>query len=298
MTWDNIARQQGGAISRGQILDAGLPRGQLARLIASNQLVRQDRGVFVARGAPVTYLTSIWITILRTGGVLGFATAVHLWGAIDPPPWIDVIVDPRRRMSPRSRERLHRVSVPDAEITTVQGLPITSRRWSILDYAGRLSIAEAVRFLDRALQKRWLTKADISRRVNDHPFRTGNTVLRRVLAITGDGAAAESERRLHALLRSAGIGGWRANWELRVGGSVVAVLDVAFLEFWLALEIDGMAFHIDVDRFVHDRRRQNAIVALGWTVLRFTWWDLVDRPDYVIATIRRHLETSSADRGA
>ena len=38
-----------------------------------------------------------------------------------------------------------------------------------------------------------------------------------------------------------------------------------------AIEVDGMAHHVDVDRFRRDRRRQNALVALGWTVLRF--WD-------------------------
>lgn len=36
------------------------------------------------------------------------------------------------------------------------------------------------------------------------------------------------------------------------------------------------------DRFVNDRRRQNALVNLHWTVLRFTWHDLVDRPDGVV----------------
>lgn len=50
-----------------------------------------------------------------------------------------------------------------------------------------------------------------------------------------------------------------------------------------------MAHHTDVDRFQRDRSRQNTLVGLGWTVLRFTWADLVERPRYVIATIRRHV---------
>ena len=43
------------------------------------------------------------------------------------------------------------------------------------------------------------------------------------------------------------------------------------------------------DRFVDDRRRQNAVVNLHWTVLRFTWHDLVDRPDAVVNEIRTAL---------
>ena len=57
----------------------------------------------------------------------------------------------------------------------------------------------------------------------------------------------------------------------------------------VALEVDGMAYHVDVDvdRFRRDRLRRNDLVALGWTVLRFTWADLTERPGYVIAMIRR-----------
>ena len=43
-------------------------------------------------------------------------------------------------------------------------------------------------------------------------------------------------------------------------------------------EIDGRAFHSDADRFQRDRTRQNRLVGAGWTVLRFTWNDLRDRP--------------------
>lgn len=62
-------------------------------------------------------------------------------------------------------------------------------------------------------------------------------------------------------------------------------IDVAFLTRRLAIEVDGWAWHSDVDRFAHDRR-QNALVLTGWTVLRFTWHDLTSRPQTVIAQIR------------
>jgi hypothetical protein len=46
------------------------------------------------------------------------------------------------------------------------------------------------------------------------------------------------------------------------------------------------AWHVTTDRFVDDRRRQNALVNEQWTVLRFTWHDLVARPDGVVDEIR------------
>lgn len=69
-----------------------------------------------------------------------------------------------------------------------------------------------------------------------------------------------------------------------------AVIDVAFPALMIAIEIDGFAYHSDARTFVTDRRRQNMLVAAGWTVLRFTWQDLVDDEaavlDRVCAAIR------------
>ena len=42
-------------------------------------------------------------------------------------------------------------------------------------------------------------------------------------------------------------------------------------ELKLAIEVDGFEHHSSPDAFQRDRTRQNRLVALGWTVLRFTW---------------------------
>ena len=57
-------------------------------------------------------------------------------------------------------------------------------------------------------------------------------------------------------------------------GRFVARVDLALPDSRLALEHDGRAVHDRADAFVSDRRRQNALVAAGWTVLRFTAEDL------------------------
>ena len=79
--------------------------------------------------------------------------------------------------------------------------------------------------------------------------------------------------------------GWVANHLVMLSG-IEYWIDVVFLARQLAVEVDGWAWHSDVDRFAHDRRRQNALVLAGWTVLRFTWHDLTSRPQMVIAQIR------------
>ena len=91
------------------------------------------------------------------------------------------------------------------------------------------------------------------------------------------------------LLRTAGLTGWQANLPL----DGVGVLDFAFVGQRVAIEIDGRAWHSAGDRFQSDRSRQNRLVLLGWTVLRFTWDDLVHRPDDVIREVRLALRAAS-----
>ena len=62
---------------------------------------------------------------------------------------------------------------------------------------------------------------------------------------------------------------------------------MAFPDSRVAIEVDGLAFHTDTETFHHDRLRQSAISLTGWQVLRFTWLDLTEYPERVVATIRR-----------
>lgn len=68
-----------------------------------------------------------------------------------------------------------------------------------------------------------------------------------------------------------------------VGGYKV---DVGFPREKVAIETDGWAFHSSQEDFQKDRERQNKLIMLRWKVLRFTWLDLVEYPQRVLAEIR------------
>lgn len=84
------------------------------------------------------------------------------------------------------------------------------------------------------------------------------------------------------LLRTSGITGWTVNRQ--IAGYEV---DILFRDARVVIEIDGFAFHSDAETFQRDRSRQNAIALAGYQILRFTWLDLVEYPERVIAEIRR-----------
>lgn len=104
---------------------------------------------------------------------------------------------------------------------------------------------------------------------------------------------SEAERVLHAILREAEITGWAPNAAVQVSFGVIHV-DVLFTRARLVVEVDGWAHHTQADRFQEDRRRQNALIGAGWNVLRFTWRDLIERPEAVIATVRAGLARAAA----
>jgi very-short-patch-repair endonuclease len=292
--WGALAAAQDGVISRAQLRAFGLSDAAITRLISSRQIVPVAHGVLLARGAPLTFRARLWVAVLATDGVIGFATAAFLWGCEpDQPHRIDVIVPPARRVTAPHQTRLHRVAILPSAISHRGELPVTTRPWTILDHLGRLPQAEAYRLADRALQRGWVTPEALRQRRRDYPGRQGNKTLRLIADRTADRAAAESERILHRLLRRAAITGWKANHAVWCDGELVAVVDVALVARRIAIEVDGWAYHSDVDRFQRDRSRQNALTGLGWTVVRFTWADLTQRPGYVVATLGQHLAHAS-----
>jgi very-short-patch-repair endonuclease len=181
--------------------------------------------------------------------------------------------------------RIHRVRLSPSDRTTLNGLAITSRPRTVVDLLRTERYGDARDLRDRALQQGWLDERVILRSISEQPGRTGNVQLRRLLGELERGAQAESERVLHAILRRAGLTGWRPQCRVRLGSRTVFV-DVGFAGARLAIEVDGRKHHGDEsERFEDDRDRQNLLVLAGWRVIRVTWRMLAETPDLVLARI-------------
>jgi very-short-patch-repair endonuclease len=80
-------------------------------------------------------------------------------------------------------------------------------------------------------------------------------------------------------------------------GAFVGRVDFAYPNAALLIELDGAAFHSDRQRFQRDRTRQNRLVALGYTVLRFTYWDVLAGSDVVVDTLGSFLPRNWEPQG-
>jgi very-short-patch-repair endonuclease len=181
----------------------------------------------------------------------------------------------------RSRQgsRLRRRDLKTTDVIEHNGLRVTSLPLTVIEAAVRFR--GGAKLLDSALQ-RHVELRDLWAAHLRNKGRHGSPATRRLLQAADGGARSAAERLMAQLLRDAGITGWKANYP--VAGYEV---DFAFPGPKIAIEIDGLAFHSDTDDFHRDRIRQNAIALAGWQVLRFTWLDLTEYPDRVLAEVKR-----------
>lgn len=86
--------------------------------------------------------------------------------------------------------------------------------------------------------------------------------------------------------RQAGLREPTQQFEIRSDdGWFICRCDFAYVAARLAIFVDGFAYHGDQRAFQNDRRQGNQLAQIGWRYLRFTYWDLVNRPQYVIQQV-------------
>ena len=295
MHWTDVARRQAGVVHRSQLVATGLTRDNIATLLRSRLLiVTPHRGVYRATSVRRTTAAEAWTAVLGARAVLSYLSAARWWALpVEQDGRIHVTRRSRQRLATHKLIRIHRtVLVPEA-VTTRFGLRVTTRTETLLDCLGWLPLPTSRNLLDRAFQQTWTAPRDLERRLDEHPGRWGNKRLAHLLRDCRPGVEAESERRLQRLLEQAGVRGWIANHAVAVGGHRFR-LDIAFVRARLAVEVDGWAYHRTKEQRDADIERDNLLMLAGWRVMRFSWDDVRDRPDYVLSTIRAVLVARTA----
>jgi very-short-patch-repair endonuclease len=278
---DDYLREQDGVITLAQARRAGLSLQAVQRRIRSGHWKRCGRGVYFVDDRVFTDAARVRSTVWGYGkhaAASGLAAA--WWHGLTQfaPNIVEVTVPRNSHGRSHAGSRLRRRDLTRSDVVTLRRLQVTELKVTVVEAAVRLR--DGAKIMDRALQNDVQLRALWDAHLRNKG-RHGSPAARRLLLAASDGARSEAERLLVKLLREAGITGWQMNYP--VGGYKV---DVAFPEQKVAIEVDGLAFHSSSDDFHNDRVRQNRIAILGWQVLRFTWLDLVEYPDRVIAVIR------------
>jgi hypothetical protein len=278
-----------GLFTRADALCCGFSEYQVRRRIATGEWQRVHGKVLAFQGRQVTPLIMAAAAQLAVPGSVVAGPSAALWYGLPVDGTVRWLwTGPCGRASVPG-VRILRDPLAEADVCHADGIPITDPGRTVFDCLRLLPDDAALKVMDRALQQGWTTFGELVRRLHDHAGRRGAPRLVRLVRAAGAGSHSAAERRAATLLRSAGITGWTANAAIRDSAGLIGRGDLVFAVARLVVELDGWAFHSDPARFQRDRTRQNRLVTAGWTVLRFTWADLHDRPEAVIATIRAAL---------
>lgn len=278
---DTYLRRHDGVITLAQSRSAGLSDQAVQRRLASGLWRRCSAGVFFVDDRPFTDAGRVRAAVWGYGPMAtatGLTAAWWLGLTKFAPDVVEVTMPKSCHGRSKRGSRLRRRDLVPTDIVEHNGLRVTSLPLTVIEAA--VCRGGGPKLMDSALQRHVELRALWNAQLRNKG-RHGSPAARRLLQAAEDGARSAAERLLIQLLKSAGITGWKANYP--VAGYKV---DVGFRICKVALEADGLAFHSDSDDFHNDRVRQNAITLAGWKVLRFTWLDLTEYPDRVIAEVK------------
>ena len=271
-------------ISRAQLLALGMTRRAIEHRLRSGRYTGIHRGVYAVAGAPSSAQGRAHGALLAggPGAALTHRSAAAQWAvrAETLPPEITV---PGPRLRSRPDLIVHTRPLSADEIVVRDGLRVTTPLRTLLD----LAAVEPLEALERAIAEAHvlglITPGALAHALETGPRRRGAARLR--AALGSDGAApthSELERRMLRLIVYAGLP--RPDVNTSIAGHRA---DFVWPEHRLIVEVDGWAAHGHRLAFERDRARDVAHQAAGWTVLRFTWRQLTERPIWVAAQLAR-----------
>jgi very-short-patch-repair endonuclease len=285
-----LARRQHGVVTARQLLDAGLSFEAIRHRVRIGRLHRLHRGVY-AVGRPDLTRRGRWMAAVLScgkGAALSHESAAALWGIEDLERGVTVSI-PWPRQSRRRDIRVRCLKFGPHDRTRRDGIPLTSPARTLIDLAtvaGDRRLETAVNAADKLdlVDPETLREAATGR-----PGQAGAPRLRRLLdRATFRLTDSELERRFLRLVKRAGL--TPPQTQACVGDFRV---DFLWRDLGLVVETDGLRYHRTPTQQARDRRRDQALIARGLTVLRFTHAQVAHGPDEVAATLE-----SVARRGA
>jgi very-short-patch-repair endonuclease len=250
----------------------GLGARAVQQRASVGRLHRVHRGVY-AVGHAALRKEGRWLAAVLACGpaaVLSHASAAAHWGLLQSEATrIDVTAPASRHGA--AGLRLHRSRSLDARDTANhEGIPITTVPKTLLDLAATVQPHRLERALAQAERLRLYDHnaiEDVIARANGH---RGRAALARAIAREPKFTRSELEAWFLELVRDAALPEPLVNLSLTAPDHPRLEVDFCWPSHRLIVELDGWETHRTRAAFEADRRRDAALQAVGWRVLRFT----------------------------
>lgn len=260
-------------------------RHTVAAWVANGRLLRPHRGVVALPESMDEWRTRALAGVLGTRGVLSHLAALTAWRVLPARDPIHVSVSSTRRATGRIGLVVHRAQhLPTGRVGP---FPVTDLARSLTDSWSLVSggrrdrrLAESIRGAVITTLRDWQVRpAQLRADVSLQPTLAGRADLEQLVGLVEQGCQSELEIwGVRKVLTGPGMPQFRQQHPVRLPFGTVH-LDAAIAELQVAVEMDGAAYHGSSEARERDTRRDVALAALGWVVLRFSFRRLTTDPD-------------------
>lgn len=287
-----------GLISYRQLAEAGCSRSQLRNLLRTGRLHRLTRDVYgVSPAEDLRSRVRGLLRVLPPGAVASHATAANLYGValMEPDAPLEFTVPRLVDVAPRPGVLVRSAMLRQDDFDWATGIPVTAPGRTLVDLGRTRPLVGGVVAADALLHAGVCSLDGAMPALAAATGLRGVRRARQVLALADAGAESPMETRIRLVLVLAGLPKPTAQYVVRDrAGRFVARVDLAYPAARLVVEYDGRDSHLEPAAFLCERRRQNALVQLGWTVLRYTAPDVYGCPGRIVAGVRTALLRAAA----
>jgi hypothetical protein len=280
-----LAAERHGVVSRRLLRDHGISAETIDLRVRQRRLVLLYRGVY-AFGHAELRREGRWLAAVEAYGAdaaLSHGTAAVHWdihdGAIVP---VHVSVCRRSGIVPRPGTVVHRVDLREEDVLVRDGIRTTTVARTLVDLAAEVRGRRLEQVVRRASRGRRFDLVAVETTIERHPRAPGASELARLVrSLAGrgtDDVRSRLEEAFAQLCDDCGLPVPRVN-AIVMGERV----DFSWPRSTLIVETDGFEFHSMPTTFAADRRRDQKLTLAGYTVVRFTYDQVVNEP---IATAR------------
>lgn len=283
-----LAETQHGVVTRGQLRGLGIADRTIGESVARGRLRRLHRGVYAVGHRALKQDGRLLAAVLACGkgAALSHRSAARVWSLLPVSSSLPEVTRPGRHQKQQGIV-IHRSVLAADEVTTVDGIPVTSPFRTIFDLAAILTRRQLERALNEAEVLGLTDALSLPDLLARYPGRRGAATLRALLGSNAPGGVTRSEleERFVAFLDAYGLPRPRLNATLAIRGRLLEV-DCLWSEERLIVELDGRAVHGTKLAFEGDRQRDRILLVEGWRAMRVTWCQLHDEPAVIAADIR------------
>jgi hypothetical protein len=280
-----IAARQHGVVALWQLRGLGLTASAVRMRVRDGRLHRVHRGVYSVghsllsmNGRRMAAVLALGPTAVASHRMAGALHAIVNSSALELPV-------PGRGSRAVPGVVVHRTRRLHADdLTAIDGIPSTSLARTLIDYAERATHRQVERACEQASIARAYDQRSIDAAIERQPTRRGSKRLVAVVAAFRPGTTPtrnDVEEALLAICDRIGAERPLVNSWIPFDDGGGASPDFLWPSPKRIVEVDGFETHGTRGAFESDRERDRKLKLMGYDVIRFTWRDVMFRPQQV-----------------